>query len=47
MGWSLTLVLDPLTTDQWTLWPPSAVTLDTLSMEAVLRLVRVIECGVG
>ncbi len=28
------VVVDPWTTDQWTLWPPTIVTLATLSMEA-------------
>ncbi len=29
------------------LWPPTPVTLATLSLEAVPGLVRVMECGVG
>ena len=42
------VVLDPLTADQWTLWPPTSVTLATLSMEAAPPgLVGVMECGVG
>ncbi len=44
------MVLDLLTADQWTLWPPTAVTLATLSMAAAPGLVRVMEmikCGVG
>ena len=40
------VVLDPLTADQWTLWPPTPVTLASLSLEASLGLVGVIECGV-
>ncbi len=36
----------PLTTDQWTLWPPTPVVLATLSMEPVQGLVRLMECGV-
>ena len=42
------VVLDPLTADTWTLWPPTPVTLASLSMEAIPPgLVGVIECGVG
>ena len=41
------VMLDPLTADQWTLWPPTPVTLATLSMEAAPGLVGVMECGVG
>ena len=42
------MVLDSLTTDQWTLWPSSAVTLDTLSMKTLLpELVGMMEHGVG
>ncbi len=40
------VVVDPLTTDQWTLWPPTPVPLATLSMEAPPALVRVVEVGV-
>ena len=47
MGTLTMVVLDPLTTDQWTLWPPTPVTLATLSMEAAPGLVGVMECGVG
>ncbi len=36
----------PLTTDQWTLWPPTPVVLATLSMEPAQGLVRLMECGV-
>ena len=39
-------MLYPLTTDQWALWPPTPVTLATLSMEAPPGLVGVMECGV-
>ena len=38
--------MDPLTTDQWALWPSSAVTLATLSM-TLLRFVGMMEYGVG
>ncbi len=31
----------------WALWPPTPVTLTTLSMEAPPGLVGVMECGVG
>ncbi len=41
------VVLDQLTADQWTLWPPTPVTLATLSMEAPPGLVGVMECGMG
>ncbi len=41
------MLVDPLTTDQWALWPPTPVTLATLSMEAAPGLVGVMECGVG
>ena len=41
------VVLDPLTADQWALWPPTPVTLATLSMEAAPGLVGVMECGEG
>ena len=42
------VVLDPLTADQWALWPPTPVTLATLlSMEVPPGLVGVMECGVG
>ena len=40
------VVLDPLAADQWTLWPPTPVTLATLSMEVPPGSVRV-ESGVG
>ncbi len=40
-------VLDPLTADQWTLWPPTPVTLATLSLETSPGLVGVIDCGLG
>ncbi len=40
------VVLDPLTADQRTLWPPTPVTLATLSMEAAPGLVGAMECGV-
>ena len=43
----LLMIWIPLTTDQWTLWPPTPVTLATLSMEATPGLVGVMECGVG
>ncbi len=47
MGTS-TMVVDPLTTDLKALWPPTPVTLATLSMEAPPPgLVGVMECGVG
>ncbi len=36
-----------LVRDQWTLWPPTPVTLASLSMETPPGLVRVMECGVG
>ncbi len=37
-----------LVRDQWTLWPPTPVTLATLSLEVPpLGLVGVMECGVG
>ena len=39
--------MDPLTTDQWVLWLPTAVTLATLSMEGVPGLVKVMGPGVG
>ena len=42
---SLTIA-DPLATDQWTLWLPTAVTLATLSMEGAPGLVRVMGLGV-
>ena len=35
-----------LPTDQWTLWPPTPVTLATLSMEALPGFVEVMDCGV-
>ncbi len=35
-----------MTTDQWTLWPPTPVVLATLSMEPAQGLVRLMECGV-
>ncbi len=43
------VVLDPLAADQWTLWPPTPVTLASLSMESAAApgLVGVMECGVG
>ncbi len=41
------MLVDPLTTDQWELQPVTPVTLATLSMEAALGLVGVVECGVG
>ena len=44
---SSTMVVDPLTADQCPLWPPTPVTLATLSMEAAPGLVGVMECGVG
>ncbi len=47
MGTLTMVVLDPLTTDQWTLWPLTPVSLATLSMEAPPGLVGVVECGVG
>ncbi len=47
MEWSPTVVVDPLTTDQWTLWLPTPVTLATLSLEVPPGLVGVMECGVG
>ncbi len=47
MGTLTMVVLDPLTTDQWTLWPPTPVTLATLSVETPPGLVGVVECGVG
>ncbi len=47
MGTLTMVVLDPLTTDQWTLWPPTPVTLATLSVEVPPGLVGVMECGVG
>ncbi len=37
----------PLTADQWALWPPTPVTLATLSVETPPGLVGVQECGVG
>ncbi len=40
-------ILAPLVTDQWTLWPPTLVTLATLSMKTPPGLVGVMECGVG
>ncbi len=47
MEWSAT-IWGLLVRDQWTLWPPTPVTLATLSMEAVPPgLVGVMECGVG
>ena len=42
----LLMIWRPLTTDQWTLWPPTPVTLATLSLETALGLVGVMECGV-
>ena len=47
MGTLTMVVLDPLTADTWTLWPPTPVTLATLSMEVPPGLVGVMECGVG
>ncbi len=47
MGTLTMVMLDPLTTDQWTLWPPTPVTLASLSMESPPGLVGVMECGVG
>ena len=47
MGPLTMVVLDPLTADQWTLWPPTPVVLATLSMEVPTGLVGVMECGVG
>ncbi len=41
------MLLDPLTVDQWALWPPTPVTLASLSVKSALGLVRVMECGVG
>ncbi len=41
------MLLDPLTADQWALWPPTPVTLASLSMKSVQGLVGVMECGVG
>ncbi len=44
------VVVDPLTADQWTLWPPTAVTLATLSMAAApghVGVMKIMECGVG
>ncbi len=46
MEWSAT-IWGLLVWDQWTLWPPTPVTLATLSMEAAPGLVGVMECGVG
>ena len=46
MEGSLTVV-DPLTTDQWVLWLPTAVTLATLSMERAPGLVRVMGLGMS
>ena len=40
-------VVDPLTTDPWVLWLPTAVTLATLSVEGAPGLVRVMGPGVG
>ncbi len=47
MGTLTMVVLDPLTADQWTLWPPTPVSLDTLSLETAPGLVGVMEGGVG
>ena len=45
---STMVVLDPLTTDQWALWPLTHATLASLSIEGTpLGLVGVMECGVG
>ncbi len=46
---TLTMVVDPLTADQWALWPPTPVTLASLSLETSPPglAVRVMECGVG
>ena len=48
MGTLTTVVLEPQTADQWTLWPPTPVTLATLSVEAAPPgLVGVMKFGVG
>ncbi len=39
--------MNPPTTDQWELWPPTPVSLASLSMEAAPGLVGGMECGVG
>ena len=44
---SLSILLDPLTADQWTLWLLTPVTLATLSVETQSGLVRVMDLGVG
>ena len=41
------MILGLLVQDQWELWPPTPVPLATLSMEVIIGLVGVIECGVG
>ncbi len=46
MEWSAT-IWGLLVQDQWTLWPPTPVTLATISMESPPGLVGVMECGVG
>ena len=40
-------MVDPLTTDQWVLWLPIAVTLATLLMDRAPGLVRAVGLGVG
>ena len=46
-SWSLTVV-DPLTTDQWVLWLPTAVTLATLLLEGPTQeSVNWVVIGVG
>ena len=49
MGTLTMVVVDPLTADQWTLWPPTPVPLATLSVESAAPpgLVGVMDCGVG
>ena len=39
MGWLSPMMMDPLATDQWVLWLPTAVTLATLLLEGAPELV--------